>query len=477
MRTDRRGPERGVPTPRLRHRWADSPLAAPRRTGANGSVLRYGVRPLLLALDLAAFLSALSVTGSARGANLALFGLIVVLYANAGLYRSRLSLSVLDDLPALLGRPLAAGAVATSVDVLLDSAGARPDLLFAAAWAGVIAVAYRGIGYAVVRSCRRRRLIVHPTLVLGAGRVGGHVARLLLAHPEYGLRPVGFIDADPLLAADEQPVPVLGGHHELARVIVEFGVHDVIVAFGSAPESEMVDILRTCDRLHAEIFFVPRLFEMSTAGRDMDQIWGVPLVRLRRAAFRTFGWKVKRALDVVVSGIAVVLLAPVLGACALAVRWELGRGVLFRQERVGLDGRRFNLLKFRTVPSHDEGDTLWTVSGDSRVGPVGRLLRRTSLDELPQLWNILRGDMSLVGPRPERPYFVSAFAGTFPRYADRHRVPSGLTGWAQVHGLRGDTSIEDRARFDNFYIENWSIWGDLKIALRTAGQILGGRGR
>jgi exopolysaccharide biosynthesis polyprenyl glycosylphosphotransferase len=186
----------------------------------------------------------------------------------------------------------------------------------------------------------------------------------------------------------------------------------------------------------------------------------------------------KRVFDVVVSGIALLILAPVMLACALAVRLEGGRGVLFRQERVGLDGRPFELLKFRSLrpADDDESRTRWNVANDHRMGRVGRFLRQTSLDELPQLLNILRGDMSLVGPRPERPHFVHEFTREFPRYAARHRVPAGLTGLAQVHGLRGDTSIEERAQFDNAYIETWSLWSDVKIMLRTAWAVVRGTG-
>jgi lipopolysaccharide/colanic/teichoic acid biosynthesis glycosyltransferase len=206
----------------------------------------------------------------------------------------------------------------------------------------------------------------------------------------------------------------------------------------------------------------------------MDSVWGIPLIRQRRAPFRTVSWQVKRALDVVLSAVALTGLAPLLAVLALAVRLEGGPGVLFRQTRVGMDNRPFELLKLRSLrpATEDESATRWTIVDDERLGPVGRLLRASSLDELPQLWNILRGDMSLVGPRPERPHFVSSFASTLPRYVARHRVPAGLTGWAQVHGLRGDTSIAERARFDNYYIENWSLWADAKIVLRTVSSVL-----
>ncbi|BBA98566.1 putative transferase [Actinacidiphila reveromycinica] len=178
----------------------------------------------------------------------------------------------------------------------------------------------------------------------------------------------------------------------------------------------------------------------------------------------------KRLLDVVLAGLALAAAAPVLAGCALAVRLADGPGVLFRQERIGLGGRPFTLLKFRTMrPADDhESATLWSIAHDDRTSAVGRLLRRTSLDELPQLWNVLRGDMSMVGPRPERPFYVQKFSAELPGYRDRHRMPAGITGLAQVSGLRGDTSIPDRARFDNHYIESWSLWQDVAIIVRTA---------
>ena len=217
---------------------------------------------------------------------------------------------------------------------------------------------------------------------------------------------------------------------------------------------------------------------MHTVTRDTEVLWGLPLVRLRRAPFRTGAWAAKRVSDVLISGLLLLLCAPVLLVCGLLSRWETGL-VMFRQTRVGLDGRPFTLLKFCTLrpTASTESATRWNIGHDDRVRRLGRFLRRTSLDELPQLWNVLRGDMSLVGPRPERPFFVDEFTRQYPRYTARHRVPAGLTGWAQIHGLRGDTSIADRAGFDNFYIENWSLWGDIKILLRTATQVVRAGGR
>ena len=223
------------------------------------------------------------------------------------------------------------------------------------------------------------------------------------------------------------------------------------------------------------MYVVPRLFELAFRG-GADVVQGIPLVRMRPEPMHKVCAAAKRAVDLVGAAIGLALASPVLAACALAVRLESGRaGVLFRQQRVGRDGKPFTILKFRSLtPASDrESQVRWNINTDDRVGRVGRILRSTSLDELPQLVNVLRGDMSLVGPRPERPFFVEQFERTYGGYADRHRVPVGITGWAQIHGLRGDTSIADRVRFDNNYVENWSIGLDLKIMVRTVGSMLG----
>jgi exopolysaccharide biosynthesis polyprenyl glycosylphosphotransferase len=443
----------------------------------NTRVLRWGIRPFLVAGDLLAVtLAGVAVRSSPITVLLVAIS-FVGLYALGGLYRSRLTLSVLDDVPSLVARGLVAGAVVTTGDLLLGGRPLRDSVLATAGLAILLAFIGRGFSYSVVRSVRRAGLISHNALVVGAGRIGGQLVSLLLDHRECGLRPVGFLDSDPLLAEHEMRVPLLGGYSALARVVEEQRVAAVIVAFGTERERRMVDVLRALHRLECEIFFVPRLFEMHSAGgQSVDSLWGLPLVRMKRAPYRSSAWQLKRFLDVVVAGLALVLLSPLFAAIALAVRFHGGRGVLFRQERVGVDGRRFAVLKFRTLTpaTAEESATAWSIAGDRRLGRVGRFLRRTSLDELPQLWNVLVGDMSIVGPRPERPHFVDQFKQAFPHYIHRHRVPAGLTGWAQVHGLRGDTSIQDRARFDNYYVENWSLWLDVKIMLRTVASFLRG---
>ncbi|MGC1210854.1 MAG: sugar transferase [Micromonospora sp.] len=434
------------------------------------------VGPSLLLSDLVTFVVAGVVTSAPPLAGLITLALVVVAYRAGRLYRPRLALSVLDDLPALVGRAFAVTAVVVAAATMVPVPSAS-DLVATAILAVTLLVFTRAASYAVIREARRHRLIAHRTLVVGDDGVGRALVSQMLHHPEYGLHPVGYLSAAPGSPASAE-VPLLGGLDDLARVVREHQIAVVVLAFVRSPANRLVGCLRTCDRLRCEIFWVPRLFELSTVEAHMDTLWGYPLVRRHRDIFSRSGRLLKRWFDILVASVALVTALPVMLVCSLAVRLENGRGVLFRQERIGLDRRPFTLLKFRSLrpATREEQQTRWSVAHDGRVRPVGRFLRKSSLDELPQLWNVLRGDMSLVGPRPERPLFVRQFSDVYPRYADRHRVRGGLTGWAQVHGLRGDTSIGDRARFDNQYIENWSLWGDVKIILRTVAALVRHRG-
>jgi exopolysaccharide biosynthesis polyprenyl glycosylphosphotransferase len=309
-------------------------------------------------------------------------------------------------------------------------------------------------------------------LIVGAGEVGRRLAEDLRRQPEYGLDPMGVIDEVGVFDAE-----LIASVEEIADTVERTRASRVILAFGRAPDLGLVDVLRTLSAKGIEVFVVPRLFELGAAAGDpfVDDVWGVPLVWLRRRVGRGSHLLSKRVFDVAVTLLTLVPALPVLVVAAVLVRCTSRGPVLFRQRRIGQHGREFNLLKFRSMRVNADSETTWNVSSDRRVTVVGRFLRRTSIDELPQLFNVLRGDMSLVGPRPERPHFVEQFGRTVPHYAHRHRAPVGLTGWAQVHGLRGDTSIEERVRFDNYYIEHWSMWRDLTVLARTARAALRGR--
>jgi exopolysaccharide biosynthesis polyprenyl glycosylphosphotransferase len=321
-----------------------------------------------------------------------------------------------------------------------------------------------------------------PTLIIGAGVVGERLAMRLLADPGYGLRPVGFLDTAPLPGhnGDRPLVPVLGGQHDLTQAVARTGARHVILAFTTEPDHLLVEKVKECQELGVEVSLVPRLYEAINERVAVDHVGGLPLLSLRRTNPRSWRFAIKHGLDRLVAAIALGALAPLLVAIALAVRVTSPGSVLFRQRRVGRDGQEFDLLKFRTMLEDGHADAFLPpegcapggVEGQDRRTSIGRWLRGTSLDELPQLVNVLRGEMSLVGPRPERPEFVSRFDAEIDRYDDRHRVKSGITGWAQVNGLRGQTSIADRVEWDNYYIENWSLRFDLRIVVLTIAEVL-----
>lgn len=388
-------------------------------------------------------------------------------------YNARLHLSVLDELPTILTRLLASVAAVSAIILYLHQKQPVVTFLETACQAVGLVILGRVVTTRLTAIARRKGIAQHRTVFIGGGQVAAELARILGDHPEYGLKPVGFID-DEFECPAAAYMPRLGTLGDLDPSVTAAHADTLLVADGGFDERRLIEAVRTPACQTADLMVVPRLHYFHTQTGMADHIGSIPIMRIRNPNLRGPARFVKRLFDIVVSSVALVALLPVLALAALAVRIEGGTGVIFRQVRVGRDGRHFELLKFRSMrPANEqESQTRWCVASDSRIGPVGRFLRATSIDELPQLWNILRGDMTLVGPRPERPHFVEQFSSQFDRYAERHRVQVGLTGFAQVSGLRGDTSIADRARYDNFYIENWSLWLDIKIILRTFREVL-----
>jgi exopolysaccharide biosynthesis polyprenyl glycosylphosphotransferase len=438
---------------------------------------------MVVLADSAASFFAVAVAGGTAVSALVFLGAIIGVDLVDVNKTRRLSLSVLDQFPALLTRGILVAAAMTAVD--LPPHGDRvpgphhaAGTVFTASLYAVLASVGRGVGSAVIRRANVRGRLARSALIVGARSVGAKIARDMVDHPEQGLFPFGFVDAAPPARPGRLVAPMVGQLADLPQLVVEHGIDEVVVTFCEAADDELVEVLRACDRLGCEIHLVPRLFELGVDDSPvLDQLWGTQLVRLHRAPYRRPTWILKRAFDVLFAAFGLVLAGPLMALLALLLRIELGPGVLFFQLRVGLDGRLFLLVKFRTLKPAGEGDTTgWSSIDRNRMGPVGRFLRRSSLDELPQLWNVLRGQMSVVGPRPERPSYVAEFARTQPRYADRLRVPAGMTGWAQIHDLRGDSSLADRIRFDNWYIEHWSLWVDIKIVIRTIISVFGLRG-
>jgi exopolysaccharide biosynthesis polyprenyl glycosylphosphotransferase len=399
--------------------------------------------------------------------------LAILLLTEGGRYVARLHLSVLDELPFIVTRLLTAVAATSALILYMHQRAQVLTFLETACQAVVLVIIGRVITTRLIALGRRSGFRSRHTVLLGGGPVALELARVLAAHREYGLKLDGFVDD-----ADHSPVeeylPRLGRLADLDMAVVTSDADTVLVADGSFDESALICSVRTEACQHTELLVVPRMHHFHTQTGMADHIGSIPIMRIRNPNLHGPARLIKRGFDIAFAAMALLILAPVLVAVALAIRIDGGPGVIFRQVRVGRDGKHFEVLKFRSMrPTNDlESQTMWCVTADNRVGMIGRFLRCTSLDELPQLWNILRGDMTLVGPRPERPHFVEQFCTQFDRYAHRHRVQVGLTGFAQVSGLRGDTSIADRARYDNFYIENWSLWLDIKIILRTFREVL-----
>jgi len=316
---------------------------------------------------------------------------------------------------------------------------------------------------------RNRRF--RQVLLLGGGEIARRLVKNFAENPRWGTEVIGVLglngDVDLAKSSD---VPVLGTVEEFEEVLRRFPVEEVIITRLDIPHSRVLEIIVLCEKNLVSVKLVPDVFSILTNRVEVVNLDGVPLIGLRSLPLHS-AWNrfVKRVFDLAGAACGLILTAPVLLAAAAAVKLTSRGPVFFRQDRLGENGKRFMLYKLRTMPVDAEkvSGPVLPVRDDPRATPVGRFLRRFSIDELPQLWNVIRGDMSLVGPRPERPVFVERFKELIPRYMSRHQVKSGLTGWAQVNGLRGDTSIRMRVKYDMFYMENWSIFWDIKIILLT----------
>jgi exopolysaccharide biosynthesis polyprenyl glycosylphosphotransferase len=404
--------------------------------------------------------------------------LVVLLMSTGKLYRSRLYPSVLDDLPALAGRFLASTAVVATVVALRHqdaTYGHLAQFLRLALQSCGLLIAIRAAVTAGIVLLRRRGEISHPTIVVGGGPLSAEMIEILARWRVHGLQVNGFVDDTSGASAASESAIRLGRVEDLPQLVAAYASAVILVGQGTFSGDELARVLSHPCMATTEVFVACGGLEPGVTTGSSDHLGGIPVARLRPAQPQD-GQVLKRFFDIAVSGLALVVLAPLMLACALAVRFECGCGVIFRQSRVGQNGNRFDLLKFRSMrPLNDyDPDTAWTIAG-FRVGPIGRFLRRSGLDELPQLWNILKGEMSIVGPRPERPHFAEKYSAEYPGYERRYRVNAGLTGLAQSIGLRGDTSIADRARIDNYYIDNWSLWLDIKVLIRTLRELLSAR--
>ncbi len=311
-------------------------------------------------------------------------------------------------------------------------------------------------------------------LLVGGGDVGRLILQKIRQSPRLGYEVAGFVNGE--VGSVVMGAPVLGQTGDLPSLIEDHDIKEVIIGLPEASHEEILNIVSLCERERVGIRVFPDLFQIMASEVSIGDLGGLPLLTMRDVALRGWRLTLKRILDVVIGGAALTLLSPLMMLTALLIKLDSRGPVFFVQDRTGLDGHPFPMLKFRSMRQDAEASATWTTENDPRRTRMGAIIRKLSVDELPQFINVLLGDMSLVGPRPEQPTYVEQFRRSIPRYMDRHREKAGLTGWAQVNGLRGDTSIAERTKYDLWYIENWSLWLDVKILIRTIFQGLTGRG-
>jgi exopolysaccharide biosynthesis polyprenyl glycosylphosphotransferase len=389
-----------------------------------------------------------------------------------GLYREQRARSWVDEAAAIAGAvsigTLLAVAFTSFVfkNTLLDLDYSRGMVIYA--WLlTILLISMAHLAHRRVTAfLRDRGWAEMRVIVVGSGDVGQMILQKLLHSPGMGYRVVGVVNGD--ARAPLHGVPVLGTIDQLPELIAAHGIDEVIIGEPEATHQDLLRMIALCERGHADVKIFPDVFQILASEMSIGDLNGLPLLNVRDVALR--GWRLglKRAMDLVGATLGLIVISPFLILMAVIIKLDSPGPVFYAQERMGLDARPFWCLKFRSMcqDAEQEGPG-WTVKDDPRCTRLGAFLRRTNLDELPQLINVLLGEMSLVGPRPERPVYVEQFRRSIPRYMDRHREKAGITGWAQVNNLRGDTSIAERTKYDLWYIENWSLMLDIKILLRT----------
>ena len=398
-------------------------------------------------------------------------GAIIIVFFFYRLYHRPRSLSYVDQIYPIFGAASVGTIIAIAfISLFFKNQLDYPRLMMVYIW--MLTILFTSLGRVVQsriqRTLQARGWGEERVLIIGAGEVGRMVLQKIRQTPELGYRVVGFVDNETRLKA-VQSSPVLGKTEDIPDLIESEKINEVIIAMSEATHQEILKITSKCDRTKVSVKVVPDVFQIMASEVSIGDLGGLPLLAMRDIALRGWRLTVKRGIDVAGSAAALVLLSPIMMLLAVLIKLDSAGSVFFTQERMGLDGKRFMMLKFRSMRADAESETgpVWATSNDTRRTRLGSTIRQFSIDEFPQFINVLLGDMSLVGPRPERPIFVEQFKQSIPRYMDRHREKAGMTGWAQINGLRGDTSIIERTKYDLWYTENWSVALDFRIMIRT----------
>ncbi len=321
----------------------------------------------------------------------------------------------------------------------------------------------------LLRVLRRMGYNQRQVVIIGAGKLGQRVANVLKLHPELGIQVRGYLTrSEEKVGQFLDGIPVIGTFSQVSEFVTP-KVDMVFLCLPADVEGEAESLMGILSTTTVEVKIIPSIYEFVTLRAEAEMFEGLPLITLQGSPL--YGWNVflKRVVDVCGAIMALVVTFPLMAVAALVIKMTSPGPVFYRQIRAGLDGRFFHIVKFRTMHLYAEeaSGPVWTRRDDPRRTAFGAFLRRMSLDEIPQFWNVLRGEMSIVGPRPERPEFIAQFQEQYPQYNLRHKMKAGITGWAQVHGLRGNTSWEKRLVLDMYYIEHWSLWLDIKIMIMT----------
>lgn len=401
-------------------------------------------------------------------------GLCMGMFYLSRLYHLRRAVSRIDLARNILGA-VTIGAVLASGAVTLIFNNTPfdvdyPRTMFFYVWlfSALFAVMGRMAHQSLVRFVRERGLERDHLLIVGTGKIARDITKKIKSSPQLGYTVVGVVNGKDQHKGNMLGIPIIGSYQDLPSLIDAYAVEQVIIALPDVQRADLVEMITLCQRGRVDVKVYPDMFAYMAGDLNVDDLDGTPLLTVRDIALR--GWKLslKRGLDMVGAGLGLIFLSPLMLLTAALIRSESPGPVFYLQERMGLDGRPFQMIKFRSMRiDAEQSGPGWTVENDPRRTKIGAFLRKTNWDEIPQLINVLLGEMSLVGPRPERAIYVQQFRERIPRYMERHREKAGMTGWAQVNGLRGDTSIAERTSFDLWYVENWSLWLDIKIILRT----------
>ena len=410
--------------------------------------------------------------------------LVVAAFQVQGLYRLRRGRTRVDDffgvlVGSLLGTLLGVLGTLYAQTYHLSESLKEQGFLEVSRWVWalflIFTVLFTYASREAVRDLLRRRwragVGLKRVLVVGVGDLGRMVADRILEHAELGFRIIGFVDdrAATTDAIGYRGLPVLGAISDLPAVCSHEKVDEIYVALPIEEHIKMLGVVEYASRECIDVHVVPDLLQFIALRARLEDLDGLPLISINDVPLRGFNSVLKRIADVALSSTVLLVGAVPALIIALVIKRSSPGPVFYTQERMGLDGKAFRVYKFRSMPvdAEDASGPIWARDDDPRATPIGRWLRRFDVDELPQFWNVLRGDMSIVGPRPERPFFVEQFKHRIPQYMLRHKVKAGITGWAQVNGWRGNTSLEKRIEFDLYYIENWSLSLDFKIMWLT----------